>query len=148
MTLIYDPPMDRRYGVEYCRRNVTASLGTVKEESADEDESHQIQVKPVPRDIGQAWEKDLVKNGFKWSPVKFYHREFERGPVNKVWQLKLDLLERSGFPPGPDQDVALFITIRDPNGVAAVYDELVQEMSKLHWITQDLPIRSRQRQRP
>ena len=30
MTLLYDPPLDRRFNVEYCRTNVTASLGIVQ----------------------------------------------------------------------------------------------------------------------
>jgi hypothetical protein len=147
MTLIYDPPLDRRFGVEYCRRNVTASLGTVESGADSDDENHNRQIPPVPRDITEGWEKDLVTHGFKWSPVKLYHRRFFRGPVKKTWQLKLDVLYRSGVADGPDQNVALFITIRDPEGTAKVYNEMVQEMTRLNWITQNLSTRAQQRER-
>lgn len=148
MTLLYDPPLDRNFGVEYCRVNVSASLGTVALDPATGKEVYRREVEGVPKELTDGYERDLVKHGFKWSPLKLYYRNFARGPVAKPWRLTLDYLSRAHFAPDDDQLVTLVVTIRDPKGMAHVYDEMVQEMSRLSWGAQDLQVRSRPRLRP
>ena len=102
MTLLYDPPLDRRFSVEYCRTNVTASLGIVQpitDEAVTDDDAPSInpdddetelldggkskyvrKVSPAPKGLTHGYEKDLVENGYKWSglPHEWWTRDADR----------------------------------------------------------------------
>jgi serine protease AprX len=145
MTLAYDPPTDARFGIEYCRRNVTASLGTLNVDEETGKEVYAPQMTPVPKGATKGLEERLVKEGHKWSPVKLYHREFTRGPLRKKWRLHLEVLDRLGYRSDMPQPVVLLVTIRDPLGRAFVYNGIVREMNRLAWGAQDLTIKSRVR---
>lgn len=146
MTLMYDPPMDRSYGIEYCRTNVNASLGTIwEDEEKKEKFKYYREIPPVPKAITEGYEEDLVKHGYKWSPLKMYHRKFSRGPVGAQWRLTLEMLNRAEMHGDHGQEVVVIVTIRSEDPAAKVYDELVRDMSKLNWAAQDLEIRSRTR---
>ena len=92
-----------------------------------------------------AYEKNLVRYGYKWSPLKLYYRKFSRGPSSKLWRLRLDMLTRSEFSFDEEQQVVLIITFRALATGANVYNDLVTEMTRLGWTVQDLRIRSRLR---
>ncbi|WP_165228805.1 S8 family peptidase [Aquisphaera insulae] len=150
MTLLYHPPVDQEQGFEYCRCNVKASLGTLMDtpdEPEDFDRQVHREVHPFPEGPSEGLEESLVKQGYKWSPLKLYYRRFRRLPAEKVWRLRLDMLARSGESIA-EQDVVLIITIRDPHGKAPVYNEMVRRMQTLNWNVRDLQIKSRVRQRP
>lgn len=150
MTLAYSPMTDGRYGVEYCRSNVNAGLGTFKKVVIDGKRRKRFvrQVPLVPKGITRGLEQRLVREGFKWSPLKFYYRKLTRWPSRKKWQLRLDLLMRSEAVLREPQDVVLLITIRALGRMAYVYQGLVREMDRLRWGATDLRIRSRARSRP
>lgn len=144
MTLAYDPPLDKNFGLEYCRANVTASLGTWGP-GRDRDGSlaYNRQVPPDPMLAHQASEEDLVKYGFKWAPVKSYRREFHRGVDSTNWRLVLELLHRHDQTPSP-QRFALIVTILGEDG-DRVYDDLVLALRAYQ--TQDLALRAEVRER-
>lgn len=144
MTLVYDPPTDARYGIEYCRTNITASLGTVVK-SKDGKERLVRQLDPSPKKLTDGCEKNLIAEGFKWSPIKFYHRSFIAGPSDRKWRLHLEILNRDGFRCSEPQKLILFLTIRDPSGKGQVYNEMVKEMDRLAWGAADLKVASRTR---
>jgi hypothetical protein len=145
MTLAYDPPTDARYGIEYCRSNVTASLGTIDRDPKTGKDKFTPQLSTAPKEATRGYEQALVKEGYKWSPLKLYHRPFEAGPTGKRWRLHMETLHRSGFHPQKAQPVILLVTIRDPNNKAPVYDAMVQEMERLAWAPMNLRIASRVR---
>ncbi len=146
MTLAYDPPTDARYGIEYCRTNITASLGTVTTDRYGK-EKYTGQLKPAPADLNNGCDAKLVSEGFRWAPLKFYYRSFSAGPPSSPWRLHLELLNRDGHVCREPQKLTLFLTIRDPNGTALVYDSMVSEMERLAWGAQDLKLASRTRVR-
>lgn len=150
MTLYYVPPTDRGYAAEYCRTNVSASLGTVKK-SKDEKgkvvEVHSKELPGVPEDYADGWEADLIESGLKWSPLKLYYRHFKKKPVNQDWQLQLTFQSRPEFKSSRKQDVYLIFTVRDPHKSPEVYNQMVREMQRLGWQTSDLNLRSRARYR-
>lgn len=146
MTLAYDPPTDARYGIEYCRSNVTASLGTVERDKKTGKDKYTPQLRATPKDLTKGCEDSLISEGFKWSPLKVYHRPFESGPINKRWRLHMEILNRSGVRCEVPQKVVLIVTISDPAGKAPVYDAMLAEMQRLSWGPQDLKIASRVRQ--
>jgi serine protease AprX len=147
MTLAYDPPTDARYGVEYCRSNVTASLGTLQMDPESKKEIYTPQLHPAPEGITTGLEEQLVKEGQKWSPLKCYYRKFDRGPHKAKWRLHMELLNRLSVKCKEKQRVVLIVTVRDPAGQAFVYDAMVREMGRLKWAPQDLKIQSRARAR-
>jgi len=150
MTLAHDAPLDHTYGPEYCRSNVTASLGTFPlDPSGGGKRKHKRQVPSVPANVSRGVESNLIEHGHKWSPVKLYHRRFTRGPGKGEWRCLVDRLDRAEAPSAEDQAVLLIITIRDtdPARQANVYDEVVRSMAQLGWQIRDLRVRSRERQR-
>jgi len=148
ITLVYDPPLEDRYGSEYCRRNVSASLGTY-DPGKDGKPAHQKQVPESPKDISKLYEKHLIEHGFKWSPVKVYQRDITRGVTGENWRLVVEGQDRSGFMSDEPTPTALIITIRDhdPHSTKPVYNEVVAKMTARGWITQDIPITNRVRTR-
>lgn len=145
MTLLYDPPLDRGFGFEYCRTNVNASLGTVGVNPLTGEETYTREVFPVPKELTDGYEEDLIRHGYKWSPLKLYYRRLMRGPTDKPWRLTLEMLNRAEHTGDAPQNVTLIVTIRDPADAAPVYNELVKSMNQLNWNTQDLQVRSRAR---
>ncbi len=147
MTLLYEPALNMSFGVEYCRCNVSASLGTI-EACADGREKYDRQVDPAPKSLEGGFEEDLVKHGYKWSPLKLYYRKFSRGPAGKEWRLSMEMLTRPEPEPILQQDVVLLVTVRGKSPDLPVYDEMVRAMNRLGWGASDLEIRSRDRLRP
>jgi hypothetical protein len=145
MTLLYDCPLDGQYSLEYCRNNVRASLGTYGR-NPDGTEWYERQVRPVPDRMNEQFGADLFDYGYQWSPLKLYYRRFKRGPLDN-WRLTLRATNRAGHEIAEPQDVVLLITIRSLTADDLVYDELVHEMNRLGWVTSDLQIRSRGRER-
>lgn len=144
MTLVYDPDLDASFGSEYCRSNIEASLGTLERDSKGK-LHHNKQVPEDPKLRGSAYEQDLVKHGFKWSPVKVYRRKMTRGPGQFPWRLAISITHRAGVELFPPQPAALVITVSDPDKRAPVYNEMVTMMSRLGWGAYDLQITSRAR---
>lgn len=137
MTLAYEPPLDPAAGLEYCRSNVSASLGTATIDSGGR-LTHKRQVGPFPDLSGKGYERSLVEQGFKWSPVKRYQRTMTKGVSSTHWRLRLELLHRSGERPAP-QPFALVISISGEEGLP-VYDDVVAAL-RSHAST-DLRLRS------
>ena len=150
MTLYYDPPVDAAYDFEYCRVNVIASLGTVRTRNRKGKEPAEgfggkLALVPVGMKKAYPTEQELVKHGYKWSPLKFYHRKFVRGPADKTWEQRLEMLVRAGFVLQAPVPVILIVTLRSIEPGLPVYDEMVREMARLAWAASDLRVRSRER---
>lgn len=145
MTLMYEPPLDRKFGIEYCRCNVNASLGTLGINPKTGKEDYNREVLPVPKELSDAYEEELIKHGYKWSPLKLYYRKFSRGPQGKLWRLTLEMLNRSDHESDDEQEVVVIVTLVGKTNNMPVYDELVREMDRLGWGAQDLQVRSRLR---
>lgn len=143
MTLAYDPPLDPNYGLEYCRANVDASLGTMRLDEETGELSYHGEVPPEHHLRGPAYEEDLVKFGFKWCPIKSYRRSMPRGVKAHHWKLRVALLHRHDQAP-LRQKFALAITIQGTPG-QPVYDDTIQALRAFQ--TQDLQLRATVRQR-
>ncbi|MBL0387941.1 S8 family peptidase [Tumebacillus sp. ITR2] len=120
MTLVYNPRLDARYDFEYCRTNIEVSFGTEKPKGFKSE---------VPIEKSGILEKELVENGYKWSPIKVYSRKFSKGIDSNQWKLRLSLQSRSEEVPQP-QDFALIITIRDPKGEKPVYNDISKQLTQ------------------
>lgn len=127
ITLCYDTPVDPQRAFEYCLINVDAKLGKINENNEFKGQ--------IPQDIGgHDYEKDLIKHGGKWAPLKNYSKTFPQGIDIKDWKLVVEVLNREGYEP---EDVlipfALILTIRALDPQAPVYDQMNQLMQQQAW---------------
>lgn len=150
MTLLYDPPLDGEYGVQYVRSNIDAQLGCRSGKKME----FGTRVYPHLRFLEEGskhFEKDLIRQGFKWSPVKFYYENFYDHPSNELgtnpWELRLKLFRRAEHIRVEPQPAFLFITIRDRDGTSQLYNDWIVQMAQQAWNVNDLSVQSRIRSR-
>ena len=144
MTLAYLPPLDERFGREYCRTNIDASFGTYSY-SQDGKPEYSGQV-PLETKWDEKFEVARVENGFKWSPIKSYYRKLKKGiQLADGWKLRIDMTARNGMYV-PSQEFVLIVTIKDPNK-NDIYSEIATGLRERGYITNNLETRYQTRQR-
>jgi len=146
MTLVYDPPLDQTWGLEYCRANVEVSLGSFDFNKKGKRE-HRRLIPPDETDYKKMYERELVRSGFMWSPVKVYWRRLSRVAA-ETWRLMVAAEFRKEFRGKRFVRPSLVITISDPEGRLPVYDEVVRAAQQQGWIMDDLRLRQRFRAAP
>jgi len=144
MTLAYSPPLDPKFGQEYCRTNIDASFGTYSYlPNGKIDYKGQV---PLEAKWDEKYEAARVENGFKWSPVKSYYRKLHKGiKLGDGWKLRIDLTARNGMYV-PSQEFVLIITIKDSNG-NDIYSEIVNGLRERGYITNNIETKHQVRQR-
>ena len=144
MTLAYLPPLDPKYGQEYCRTNIDVSFGTYSYlQNGKIDYKGQV---PLEAKWDEKFEAARVENGFKWSPIKSYYRKLRKGiKIGDGWKLRIDLTARNGMYV-PSQEFVLVITIRDSNG-NDIYSEIVNGLRERGYITNNIETKYQVRQR-
>lgn len=145
MTLCYDPPLDANDGAAYSQVNVDASLGSVTMKNGKP--AYSRKVIPYPKDFSEMFEKQQIEHGFKWSPLKVYKTSMQRVECGDKWRISLEFIARRlSFTPAM-QDVALVVTLRDPERKQPVYNEVIREMAQSGWVTENLQVREEVRSR-
>lgn len=132
MTLVYDPPLNNNYGLEYCRVNLDTGLGRfsheVDEETGEVKErfNSEVPYQPLRKkgELEQLYERKLVEFGFKWSPVKRYYKHL-KGMKYKPWGLEVTMNARAEEQTVSPQSFALLISFHDPKG-GDVHGELMK----------------------
>lgn len=144
MTLTYLPPLDERYGREYCRTNIDVSFGTYSYlQNGKIDYNGQV---PLETRWDERFEAARVEHGFKWSPIKSYYRKLKKGiQIADGWKLRIDMTARNGMYV-PSQEFVLIVTIKDPNG-NDIYSEIATGLRERGYITNNLETRYQARQR-
>lgn len=144
MTLVYLPPLDERYGREYCRTNIDVSFGTYSYlPNGKIDYKGQV---PLETKWDDKFEAARVESGFKWSPVKSYYRRIKNGiKLADGWKLRIDMTARNGMYV-PSQEFVLIVTIKDFNG-NDIYSEIATGLRNRGYITNNLETRYQARQR-
>lgn len=138
MTLVYSPLVDKNFASEYCRTNVDAGMGSYDlDDNGKREFSSQVPV--APKDLKKLYEHMQIANGFKWSPVKAYHRIFPRGIDVDTWRLKMKVTRRAeeDMPDAP-QRATLLVSLRGLDPELPVYNEMVQKITQAGWITNDI----------
>jgi hypothetical protein len=141
MTLVYDPPLDPTYGVEYCRSNIEVSLGSY-DPDAEGVRHHKKLIPEESGDYKERYEHHLIEHGFKWSPVKVYRRSIPKGIQGNEWRLLIDRLNRADYLEEGPQKFALIISMWDRSKGNPIYNEVVRAMVDAGWVTQNLELRT------
>jgi len=142
MTLVAGVPLDSNFGSEYIRANITASLGAKTFDKKKNEYKFTSKLKENPTFEARLYEEELIKNGYKWKPIKKYEGNF-RGFKTDEWRIHVSMLLRDGI----SLDIAplkfaLIFTLSDPKGLTPVYDEVVLGLENENVITNPLVLRS------
>lgn len=144
MTLVYSPPLDPNYPSEYCRSNVDVSFGTYDFDKTQK--RKHISKVPQIKDKSELYEKYLIENGFKWSPIKVYRKKYPQGTQGNTWRLKIDVQRRAEQDPLEfPQRAVLLITLRSLTGQKDIYSKAIAEIDSLGWESDDIIISNEER---
>jgi hypothetical protein len=131
LTIISTPQFDYRYGAEFVRVNIEASL---RQQQKDGKYKGQLKAVYTPdrADISK-YEKDQIEHGFKWSPVKVYEKSFPKGiGPSTEWKLEIEYLTRDGVTvPLSGVPFTAILTISDPKKQAPVFNDMRQMLQSI-----------------
>lgn len=145
MTLLYNSPLDEKFGQEYCRTNINVGFGPYRyKQDGSMDYNSEV---PLEKSWESRCEKEQVENGFKWSPTKSYYRNIKKGlKLGDGWKLRVDMMARYKAEI-IYQDFVLILTIKDKVEENDIYSEVINGLRSNGYITSDLMIRSQLRAR-
>nr|BFD65309.1 S8 family peptidase [Bdellovibrio sp. HAGR004] len=124
LTVVYDPPLDPNFGAEYCRCNIEVSLGSASTTDFGNISVRSV-VPPAPKNVRALYERSQVENGFKWSPVKVYQKQFPEGVNVNRWALRASLTSRKQYTTTSAVRCVAVLTIEDPDKILPVYRDFV-----------------------
>ncbi len=143
LTLVSTPPLDYKYGVEFVRANINASL---RQEQTGGGYKNRLEPIYLPETQStSAGEADLIEYGLKWSPVKAYAKTFKNGVGPSTnWHLDVEYLLRDGEEM-PDNGVPFtaLLTISDHKKEAPVFNDVRQMLQSVGVETADIKTAAR-----
>lgn len=135
MSLVYLPPLDRRYGSEFVRINMDAKLQQRQPQDTKEGKpsfNSIIDQCYLPKTAEQpAYERELVKQGLKWWPTKKYEKKIGKMGVgtSSEWRLQVECSMRAEADfPSDGVPFALVVTISDPERKNPIFQELRRDL--------------------
>ena len=142
MTLVAGVPLDFEFGSEYIRASISASLQAKVTKDGKEHWLNKVHEDPDTNDLSKCYEKERIKGGYKWKPVKRYEADLKR-IIAEDWRIKVSLLLRDGFELGSRPiKFALIFTLSDPDGIAPVYNEVIVGLRNKNVITNPIQLRA------
>ncbi len=131
ITLVSTPPLDARFGSEFVRVNINATLQQEQAGGAWKGRLEPLYL-PSKRE-SPAVEAELIEHDLKWSPVKVLAKTFSRGVgPSSNWRLFVDYLTRAGEAM-PEEGVPFtaIVTISDPDAEQPVFIDMRQNLQAL-----------------
>ncbi|WP_311276775.1 S8 family peptidase [Methylobacterium sp. WCS2018Hpa-22] len=135
LTLVSTPPLDTRFGSEFVRVNVDASL---QQEDFDAEGKPRWKGRLDPvylpkNNEGAAFEAERIEHGLKWSPVKAFAKTMPRGVgKSSSWRMFVSYVTRAGEQmPEDGVPFTALLTISDPQGAAPVFNDMRQTLNAL-----------------
>lgn len=125
VTLVHRPPIDREHAGEFVRVNLDAYL---RQEMIDMSTGEVSFKGRLKQDSPSGLEKELVKHGAKWWPVKRSSVNLKSTGNSSQWRLVVESLSRSEYV-FPDEGVpfSVLMTISDSTG-QPIFDEMRQQL--------------------
>jgi hypothetical protein len=131
ITLVSTPPLDSRFGSEFVRVNVNATL---QQEQAGGGWKGRLEPLYLPtRRDAPTVEAELIEHDLKWSPVKVLAKTFRQGVgPSSNWRLLVDYLTRAGeVMPEEGVPFTAVVTISDPDSEQPVFNDMRQNLQAL-----------------
>ena len=131
ITLISTPPLDARFGSEFVRVNINATL---QQEQANGGWKGRLEPLYLPsKRESPAVEAELIEHDLKWSPVKVLAKTFPQGVgPSSNWRLFVDYLTRAGeLMPEEGVPFTAIVTISDPASEQPVFNDMRQNLQAL-----------------
>lgn len=134
MTLVYDAPLDQAFGTEFVRVNLDAKLS--QRQPVDRTDGlpsfhEQVPQAFLPKSAGATiTERALIAQGLKWWPTKRYAADFGDGVGSSTeWQLQVESIVRAEATfPAEGVPFSVILTIEDPEGRAAIFQEVRRQL--------------------
>lgn len=140
MTLASELPLDASYGSEYIRASLSASLQSMNKKG---EYKGRLQENPKSDNFEDLYEKSLIKDGYKWKPIKRYEGTFKQ-IVAEDWRIKVMLLLRDGmFLNHNPIKFSLIVTLSDPDCNSDIYDEVVVGLRNINVLTNPIQLRNK-----
>lgn len=131
ITLVSTPPLDARFGSEFVRVNINATL---QQEQAAGGWKARLEPLYLPskRDA-RPIEAERIEHDLKWSPVKVLAKTFPQGVgPSSNWRLFVDYLTRAGeVMPEDGVPFTAIVTISDPDAEQPVFNDMRQNLRAL-----------------
>ena len=125
LTLVYRPPIDRSFGGEFIRVNLDAHLRQEVIDPTTGEISFQGRLKS---ENSKRLEKELIKHGAKWWPVKTSRGKLDATGRSSQWRIVIDPLARSEFIiPEEGIPFSVVLTISDPKK-APIFNEMRRQL--------------------
>ena len=144
LTLVSHPLLDSGFGEELVRENITAYL-----RASDANGKKKGLMKFEFSDVGDdqpADEENLIKDAFKWNPVKVSCASLKHKKIIGDVFLEIEYLSREGLPSNYDGvPFAAVLTISDPKGEAPVNTDMKAAMQALGVQLSDIQVAARVR---
>jgi Subtilase family len=131
LTLVSTPPLDARFGSEFVRVNINATL---QQEQASGGWKGRLEPLYLPsKRESPAVEAELIEHDLKWSPVKVHAKTFKQGVgPSSNWRLFVEYLTRAGeVMPEEGVPFTAIVTISDPDGEKPVFNDMRQNLQAL-----------------
>jgi hypothetical protein len=128
ITLVSTPRLDARFGSEFVRVNINATL---QQEQANGGWKGRLEPLYLPsRREAPAIEAELIEHDLKWSPVKVLAKSFPQGVgPSSNWRLFVDYLTRAGeVMPEEGVPFTAIVTISDPEAEQPVFNDMRQNL--------------------
>ena len=139
--------LNEAFGAEYVRADVRFSLQskTTKKPTGEIRWEPIVPEDPCKLELKKRYESKLIKEAFKWSPVKRYYKKF-RGRKTEELKMKIELFLRDcpdldGF--ADEVPFVLIFTLRDTKRQSPVYDEVTSKLHSLNVITEGIQLKRR-----
>ncbi|MTD94349.1 S8 family serine peptidase [Hyphomicrobium sp. xq] len=151
LTVVYTPPIDRAFNDEALRVELDAHLRqqVIDPDTGEISWAGQLDADGTSTLQGMLKrEKEMLRNGVKWSPVKRLHAAMPKGRgASSDWKLVVEPLVRKGDVfPGTGVKFAALLTIRDIAGMAPVHDEMRNHLVNRGISLADIQVAARVRQ--
>ena len=143
ITIVSSPPLDYKYGVEFVRANIHASLLQENSKGKFVGRLEPIYL-PEGSGLGND-EADLIEHSLKWGPVKVYTKKFPKGVGPSTnWRLDVGYLLRDGETL-PDNGIPFtaLLTISDPDAEKPVFNDVRQTLQAIGIETADITTAAR-----
>lgn len=131
ITLVSTPPLDARFGSEFVRVNINATLQQEKAGGGWKGRLEPLYL--PPKREGPAIEAERIEHDLKWSPVKVLAKTFPKGVgPSSNWRLFVDYLTRAGeVMPEEGVPFTAIVTISDPDAKQPVFTDMRQNLQSL-----------------